>query len=227
MIGAGSRDRDHSAMNTTARPRWVGAWAEAAIAARGNPGMIKRIVDRSPVPMVVVDRERRYAEANQPARLAFRASLAELRERRIDDLTPPHQLEGMVEAWTRLIDTGCVAGPYDVASLDGSRLEISYFALADVLDGLHLIMFLPAFWPETELDGESELHEPLPSAPLTPREREVLQMAADGRNAPAIARELYVSPVTVNTHFANIYAKLDVNERAAAVARAMRLGLIS
>jgi DNA-binding NarL/FixJ family response regulator len=227
MSDSTPRGQSHGGLNPADRPRWVGAWAEAAIAARGNWEVLKRIVDRSPVPMLVVDAERRYIEANQPARLAFRASLAELRERRIDDLTPPHQIEGMTEAWARLIDTGCVAGPYDVTSMDGTGLEVSYFALAHVLDGLHLIMFLPAFWPETELDGESELHEPLPSAPLTPREREVLQMAADGRNAPAIARELYVSPVTVNTHFANIYAKLGVNERAAAVARAMRLGLIS
>lgn len=227
MSGSAPRGRSHGAINTAARPRWVGAWAEMAIASRGNWEMLKRIVDRSPVPMLVVDAERRYIEANQPARLAFRASLAELRERRIDDLTPSHQLGGMTEAWARLIDTGCVAGPYDVTSMDGTGLEVSYFALAGVVEGRHLIMFLPAFWPDTELDGDSEFRERQPGTPLTPRELEVLQLAADGRNAPAIARELYVSPVTVNTHFANIYAKLGVNERAAAVARAMRLGLIS
>ena len=54
----------------------------------------------------------------------------------------------------------------------------------------------------------------------------MLALAADGRSGPDLARELVLSPGTVNTHFKNIYAKLDVRTRAAAVAKAMRLGLI-
>jgi two-component system nitrate/nitrite response regulator NarL len=62
--------------------------------------------------------------------------------------------------------------------------------------------------------------------PLTPRERDVLQLAADDLSAPGIAQQLRLSPATVNTHFGHIYVKLDVNSRAGAVAKAMRLGLI-
>jgi DNA-binding NarL/FixJ family response regulator len=65
-----------------------------------------------------------------------------------------------------------------------------------------------------------------PSASLTPRETELLALAADGLSGPDIARELGVSPATVRTHFANIYAKLDVQNRAAGVAKAIRLGVI-
>jgi ATP/maltotriose-dependent transcriptional regulator MalT len=54
----------------------------------------------------------------------------------------------------------------------------------------------------------------------------VLQLAADDLSAPGIAQELRLSPATVNTHFGHIYVKLDVNSRAGAVAKAMRLGLI-
>jgi LuxR family maltose regulon positive regulatory protein len=54
----------------------------------------------------------------------------------------------------------------------------------------------------------------------------VLQLAADDLSAPGIAEELSLSPATVNTHFGHIYLKLDVNSRAGAVAKAMRLGLI-
>jgi DNA-binding CsgD family transcriptional regulator len=179
------------------------------------------------MPMVLVDGDRRYVEVNRPARLAFRASLAELRGRRTEDLTPTHEIEGTTQSWGRMLDTGCVAGTYELASLDGSRFEVSYFGVANVLEGLHLGMFVPAAWPEDELIDDLELLGPQPSSPLTPRELEVLQLAADGRNAPAIARELWVSPVTVNTHFANIYAKLGVRDRGSAVARALRLGLIS
>ena len=53
----------------------------------------------------------------------------------------------------------------------------------------------------------------------------MLELAADGLNGPLIARELVLSTATVRTHFAHIYRKLGVPDRAAAVAKAMRLGL--
>jgi two-component system, NarL family, nitrate/nitrite response regulator NarL len=62
---------------------------------------------------------------------------------------------------------------------------------------------------------------------LTPRERDVLQLAANDLSAPNIAERLSVSPATVGTHFGHIYIKLDVRSRAGAVAKGMRLGLIS
>jgi PAS domain S-box-containing protein len=61
---------------------------------------------------------------------------------------------------------------------------------------------------------------------LTPREVEVLQLAAEGLPAKAIATELGVSPATVRTHFEHIYAKYGVSDRAAAVATGMRRGQI-
>jgi DNA-binding CsgD family transcriptional regulator len=67
----------------------------------------------------------------------------------------------------------------------------------------------------------------IPLAVLTPRERDVLQLAADGLSTPSIAEQLSVSRATVRTHFGNIYLKLDVKSRAGAVAKAMRLGLIT
>ena len=50
---------------------------------------------------------------------------------------------------------------------------------------------------------------------------------AEGWSAPRIATELYLSTATVKTHQHNIYEKLGVSDRAAAVAEAMRRGLIS
>jgi two-component system nitrate/nitrite response regulator NarL len=61
---------------------------------------------------------------------------------------------------------------------------------------------------------------------LTERERSILRLIADGRTLPAIARELHLARATVKTHVAHIYDKLDVGERAAAVAEAMRRGLL-
>ncbi|HWM08991.1 MAG TPA: PAS domain S-box protein [Solirubrobacteraceae bacterium] len=61
---------------------------------------------------------------------------------------------------------------------------------------------------------------------LSPREIEVLRLAADGHTGPRIAEQLVVSPATVKTHFEHIYEKLGVGDRAAAVAHALRIGLI-
>jgi LuxR family maltose regulon positive regulatory protein len=62
---------------------------------------------------------------------------------------------------------------------------------------------------------------------LTPRERTVLQLAAEGLSGPAIAERLGVSYGTVRIHFGHIYVKLEVGGRGGAVAKGMRLGMIS
>ncbi|WP_342431252.1 LuxR C-terminal-related transcriptional regulator [Neobacillus sp. FSL H8-0543] len=61
--------------------------------------------------------------------------------------------------------------------------------------------------------------------PLSEREREVLRLLRTDLNGPDIARELMVSLNTLRTHTKNIYAKLEVNNRRAAVRRAEELDL--
>jgi two-component system, NarL family, nitrate/nitrite response regulator NarL len=61
---------------------------------------------------------------------------------------------------------------------------------------------------------------------LSDRERQILQMTAEGLSAARIGEALYLSPATIKTHLRSIYEKLGVSERAAAVAVAMRRGLV-
>ncbi len=61
---------------------------------------------------------------------------------------------------------------------------------------------------------------------LTPREQEILRLISDGKSLPEIATELYLGLTTVKTHVQHLYEKLGVSDRAAAVASAMRRGLI-
>ena len=63
--------------------------------------------------------------------------------------------------------------------------------------------------------------------PLSARELDVLRLLASDLDGPAIARELVVSLNTVRTHTKNIYAKLGVNSRRAAVTKARELDLLS
>jgi two-component system, NarL family, nitrate/nitrite response regulator NarL len=61
---------------------------------------------------------------------------------------------------------------------------------------------------------------------LSERERQVLQAFARGRSIPQVAKELHIGANTVKTHTQRLYEKLGVSDRAAAVAEAMRRGLL-
>jgi DNA-binding NarL/FixJ family response regulator len=61
---------------------------------------------------------------------------------------------------------------------------------------------------------------------LTPRQTEVLRLAAEGYTDREIAHALYIETRTATTHMTDIFDKLGVNRRAAAVANAIRRGLI-
>jgi two-component system nitrate/nitrite response regulator NarL len=61
---------------------------------------------------------------------------------------------------------------------------------------------------------------------ISEREREVVALTADGLSAPQIGARLHLSPATVKSHLQNVYEKLGVSDRAAAVATAIRLGVL-
>ncbi len=62
--------------------------------------------------------------------------------------------------------------------------------------------------------------------PLSARERDVLRLLGTELSGPEIARELVVSLNTVRTHTKNVYLKLGVNNRRAALRRARELDLL-
>jgi DNA-binding NarL/FixJ family response regulator len=64
------------------------------------------------------------------------------------------------------------------------------------------------------------------TGPLSPRELEVLKLVAAGTTNRDAAATLFISEATVKTHLLNIYAKLGVGDRAAAVAGAFNRGLL-
>jgi LuxR family maltose regulon positive regulatory protein len=88
--------------------------------------------------------------------------------------------------------------------------------LADVID------VLQGTWaPSTDRERLTQPEE------LSPSELRVLRYLPTNMTRPEIARALYVSINTVNTHIRNIYAKLDARSRSAAVQRARELRLLS
>jgi len=66
----------------------------------------------------------------------------------------------------------------------------------------------------------------VPYEQLTQRELEVLRLAADGLSNKEIATPLAISEKTVKNHIANIFSKLNVNDRTQAILYALRQGLV-
>jgi ATP/maltotriose-dependent transcriptional regulator MalT len=65
------------------------------------------------------------------------------------------------------------------------------------------------------------------SEPLSQRELEVLELIAQGATNRDAARQLFISEATVKTDLIHLYAKLGVNDRAAAVATAFSRGYLT
>ncbi len=90
-----------------------------------------------------------------------------------------------------------------------------------VMDPTLAFKVLRSLVPGDDLDGRPQLEE------LHERELEVLKFAAKGMTNKAIADELVISDRTVQTHFANIFRKLNVSSRTEAVLRALKEGWLT
>jgi DNA-binding NarL/FixJ family response regulator len=73
---------------------------------------------------------------------------------------------------------------------------------------------------------EVQLVDRRPEAPLSKREAEILQKVAYGSTTKEVAHDLGISPHTVKTHLERIFEKLGANDRAQAVAIAIRQGIV-
>ena len=113
-----------------------------------------------------------------------------------------------------------------VVFISGSRTE-SFDRVAGLLVGADDYVVKPYARDEllTRIRSLLRRSRPLVSAvgsKLTRREREVLQLLAEGFQQGQIAERLFISKKTVGTHLANLCRKLDVHSQAQAVAIAYR-----
>src|SRR5919199_330307 len=113
-----------------------------------------------------------------------------------------------------------------VLFLSGARTE-SYDRVAGLLVGADDYVVKPFAVDELlarvrRLVRHSRAANGAPTANLTPRELEVLQLLATGLSAGEIAKKLFISKKTVGTHIEHIFTKLGVRSRAQAIAVAYR-----
>jgi len=88
--------------------------------------------------------------------------------------------------------------------------------ISEVVATLERALITPLSFTASGLHKALTAKARLPS--LSSRELEVLNILASGKSTKEIARELYLSEPTIKTHLANIYRKLEVNNRISAVA---------
>jgi predicted ATPase/DNA-binding CsgD family transcriptional regulator len=91
---------------------------------------------------------------------------------------------------------------------------------------LELIETATAEPTETEIPIEGTLPTTVSMPALTARELQILEMLVDGGSNSEIAETLFISPRTVSVHVTHILEKLDVENRSAAVAFALRSGMV-
>ena len=120
------------------------------------------------------------------------------------------------------------------ALADAIRAGVSGYLLKDVSAGelIHAA--------KLAMEGKAVIHPTLtrafieevqyveqrPETPLSRREAQILQIVAYGATVKEVAHQLGISPHTVKTHLERIYEKLGANDKAQAVAIALRKGLV-
>jgi len=129
----------------------------------------------------------------------------------------PDRLRAVADAIERGTPIEIAARVLDLAAPDKAALEVG----GTVLLELHV---------DASPDGSVRSGTPGREAviePLTPREREVLELVAEGMSNRAIAERLAISEHTVKFHVNTIYRKLGVSTRTEAVVHGARLGLLA
>ncbi len=107
---------------------------------------------------------------------------------------------------------------------DGSTVTVQYAGHTEVVTGERRVLFVAL---STSRWGHQPRHDPGPTTPtatLSPREREIVQLVAAGETGPEIAEHLHLSHATVRTHVRNAMAKLGARSRAHLVAKALGEG---
>lgn len=101
----------------------------------------------------------------------------------------------------------------------------STLSLAQAIADAEQVATVPAA-PVAPAKPQPRLAETIDTGGLTSREIEVLRLLAEGKSSREIGEALFISHRTATTHVTNIFTKLDVDNRATAVAKAFQMGIL-
>jgi NarL family two-component system response regulator LiaR len=131
-----------------------------------------------------------------------------------------------VIALTSFKETSLVEGALQAGAIGYLLKNVSADELADAIRAAHAGR--PTLAPEAAQALIQATRRPLPLGhDLTPREREVLALMAEGLNNPQIADRLVMSRSTVKFHVSNVLSKLGATSRTEAVSLALKHNLVT
>ena len=185
--------------------------------------------------MLMADDGRRFVNANAAARELLGMQQTDVPWRTLDEFTPPRGRARLVDQWAAFLTSGAAEGWYHLHLPDRGTVAVEFSALAHVLPGRHLLVFIASEGPHPALAGNAADRNaawaPVQVAAsarcsLTKREREVMTLVAHGGQGDDMAERLCISPETIKTHAQNAMNKLGAHTRAHAVGIALVTGQI-
>jgi PAS domain S-box-containing protein len=173
--------------------------------------LFREAFEHAPDAILMANDEGEYLDGNAAARALLSVTRDELRRLTVEDLTPPDLKSALPEIWRSFLSDGEIRGEYPLLLPSGRTQVVDYHARANFVPGQHLsiIRIAPARVP-----GPGEVV-------LSSRQREVLQLLAEGLSGDEIAVRLFLSPETVRTHVRNAMRRLGARTRAQAIAIAL------
>lgn len=177
----------------------------------GTEEFFQAAFDAAPEPIVVFDDDGAFVYANQAATELYSTSREEIRTRSVGHFSSDDD-QPKVRAWMQeLRERGGIQGHHRLRDGTGRTRAFTFKSRAGFVPGHNI----------------SVLHEfRAGRLPLSPREREIIQLMATGLTGTTMSKQLDISPDTVRTHVRNAMEKLGARTRPHAVALAAAYGEI-
>lgn len=190
---------------------------------------------RSRHPLLIADDHRRWVSGNAAACELLGLAQEAVSWHTMDDFTPPSERPRLKQQWLEFLAQGEAGGRYELYLPDRKPFPVEFGAIANVLPGRHLALFIPAKHGSADDIGTSTrvgewralMAVREGRLPLTKREREIMTLAAAGGQSGDMAERLVLSPETIKSHIQNAMGKLGAHTRAHAVAIALVTGQIA
>ena len=204
---------------------------QAELAVRENEARFRMVFDSSPVGIAIFDSKGRVVDANPSLCALLDYELERLQLLTLTDITHPEDVASAAELAARLSMGQIASYTLEVRCLsnEGAVVWVNLKATAIAGDGTSwrgLGMLEDITSRKRDEDERRQAAEEANGllSELTPREREVLDLAAaSGISTRQLAQRLHVSARTAESHMASVYRKLHVTSRDAALTEYRRL----
>jgi DNA-binding CsgD family transcriptional regulator len=186
--------------------------------------------------MLIADDQHRWVTGNAAACNLLGVPIQEVPWRALEQFTSARGRPRLEQQWPAFLSGGSAEGWYELDLPHRGVLAVEFSAIAHVLAGRHLVVFIDpddasAFDPQAGAGREpawaAVVGEGRERAALTSREREVITLLAAGGRSIDVGEKLFLSSETVKSHVHHAMVKLGARTRAHAVAIALVTGQIT